>query len=104
MNTFNYQDAQLELNKRIDGGEVPEGAIAVEGYGFGFKGGHKNLTYTERRGPQDDLQDIIGVGGRWFFVHVLEPSFSYAAHHYGGKNYANRGELMTGQLERYGLE
>ena len=70
MNTFNYQDAQLELNKRIGGGEVPEGAIAVEGYGFAFKGGHKNLTYTERRGPQDDLQDIIGVGGRWFFVHI----------------------------------
>lgn len=104
MTDFDYKQAQVELDKRIDRGEVPEGAIAVEGYGFGFDGGHKNLRYTERRGPNDDWQDIVEVGGRWFFVHVLRPSFSYAASHYGGTIYANRGELMTGQLKRYGLE
>lgn len=104
MSHFNYKQAQLELNRRIERGEVPEGAIAVSGYGFGFKPGNADLLYVERQGPRGDWQDLLRVGGRWFFVHVLQPSFSEAASHYKSTVYANRGEADDWDIKRYGLE
>jgi len=105
MSTFDYKQAQLELNKRIENGEVPEGAVAVAGYGFGFLTNQPGVQFSERKHvTKDDWQDLVKVGDRWFFVHILSPRMFSQAAHYGQALYANRGEADSFDRKRYNLD
>ena len=105
MSGFDYKQAQLELDQRIGRGEVPEGAIAVEGYGFGFLWNQPGVRYSERKHEKMDVwQDMIQVGDRWFFVHILHPTKFSQAQHYGQKIFANRGEADCFDRKRYHLD
>lgn len=105
MSEFDYKKAQLELNKRIESGEAPEGSIAVEGYGFGFLWSDPRARYSERKHQTKDVwQDMVKVGDRWFFVHVLHPNMFSQAAHYGQKIFAQRGEADSFDRKRYSLD
>ena len=105
MSNFDYKKAQLDLDERIGRGDVPQGAIAVEGYGFGFLWSDPRVRYSERKHQSKDVwQDMVKVGDRWFFVHVLHPNMFSQAAYYGQKILAQRGEADSFDRKRYNLD